>query len=244
MRDIHEIRGLDPTEETQVQGTGMGWLTATLGRPMSKKIEQTGIAMKEQGTAAGLIPYWVQTTRTPRWMARSEEIWKPSVFICYSKSNVSQRKRLESELKILKNEGLLVGHRWHDRDDRPRRQMGRQPYKANLAEADVVIILASVAALSTNYITEHEIPKALEFQNEGTTVVVPIILEQCRWEKTALGALNALPEKAKPLNNWKPQADGWKTIADGLSRVFQKLMENGGKQTKRPPTKPSKKPGP
>ena len=64
-----------------------------------------------------------------------------------------------------------------------------------LAEADVVIILASVASLSTDYITDHEIPKALELYNAGKTVVVPIILEACRWEKTALGPLNALQKK-------------------------------------------------
>ena len=100
----------------------------------------------------------------------------------------------------------------------------------NLSEADVVIILASVAALSTDYITNHEIPKALNLHSAGETVVVPVILEKCRWDKTALGSLNALPDKAKPLNNWKPQSDGWNTVADGLAKVLKQLVEKSGNQ--------------
>jgi len=99
--------------------------------------------------------------------------------------------------------------------------------QSKLADADVVIILASVAALSTDYITDHEIPKALELHNTGQTVVVPVVLEKCRWDKTALGPLNALPEKARPLTDWNPRADGWYTIAGGLAKVLRKLMEKG-----------------
>lgn len=99
-----------------------------------------------------------------------------------------------------------------------------------LREADVIIILASVAALSTDYITEHEIPKALELHAARESIVVPIVLESCRWDKTALGSLNALPEKAKPLNKWKPPSDGWHTVANGLAQVLEKLMKQGHKR--------------
>ena len=97
----------------------------------------------------------------------------------------------------------------------------------------MVIILASVAALSTDYITEHEIPKALKLHNAAKTVVVPVTLEKCRWNETALGPLNGLPDNAKALNNWKPQSDGGNTIADGLAKVLQKLVEKGGTKTRR-----------
>ena len=160
-------------------------------------------------------------------LARLDQIWKPTVFISYSKSNVSQRKRLESELKILKNEGLLAEH-WHDRMIDPGDEWDTK-IQQELSEADVIIVLASSAALCTDYITTHEIPKALELHNGGKAVVVPVVLEACRWDKTALGALNALPEKGKALNKWKPIADGWKSVADGLATVFKKLMTKGDK---------------
>ncbi|MDB6005527.1 MAG: hypothetical protein JWR15_2514, partial [Prosthecobacter sp.] len=54
--------------------------------------------------------------------ARQEEVWKPTVFISYSKSNLAQRKRLESELKILQRRPAATPlARPHDR---PRRRVG------------------------------------------------------------------------------------------------------------------------
>ncbi len=101
-----------------------------------------------------------------------------------------------------------------------------------LAKADVVIILASVPALATDYITRHEIPKAMELHQAGAAVVVPVILERCRWDKTPLGDLNALPDKATPLNKWNPRADGWNTVANGLAEVFKGLVAKAGLEKK------------
>ena len=56
--------------------------------------------------------------------------------------------------------------------------------RQELSEADVVLFLASTAALATDYITRHEIPKALELHTTSKTVVVPVILEACRWEQS------------------------------------------------------------
>lgn len=66
----------------------------------------------------------------------------------------------------------------------------------------------------------------MELHHAGETVVVPVVLENCRWKQTALGALNALPEKGKALNTWNPQSNGWNTVSDGLAQVFTKTMEN------------------
>lgn len=221
MRDIHaEIRGLDPTEETQVHETWMA--TATLEADERKK-QQTGIPTKNQGTV--MVDPTKPNNEYSEKLARTDDVWKPTIFISYSKSNVNQRKRLESELKMLMNEGLLAGL-WHDRMIDPGDEWDDTIQK-ELTESDVVIILASSAALSTDYITTHEIPKAMALHNEDKTIVVPVILEACRWNKTALGALNALPEKGKALNKWKPSSDGWLSVANGLARVCEKLMTKG-----------------
>jgi hypothetical protein len=222
MRGIHaEIRGLDPGEETQVQGT---WVATATLEADEQKNQKTGISIKEQGTV--MVDPAEQNNAYSEKRARLDAVWKPTVFISYSKSNVNQRKRLESELKILKNEGLLASL-WHDRMIDPG-DYWDETIQRELSEADVVIILASSAALATDYITKHEIPKALALHKADQTVVVPVILEACRWSKTALAALNALPEKGKALNKWKPPSDGWNSVANGLATVFEKLMKKGG----------------
>lgn len=224
MRDIHtEIPGLEPMEETQVHGE---WVATATLEVDEKKGRKTGISTKDRGTI--MVDPAVPNNAYSKKPARSDDVWKPKVFISYSKSNVTQRKRLESELKILQNEGLLE-RGWHDRMIAPGDNWN-DVIQRELGEADVVIILASSAALATEYITNHEIPKALTLHKAGEAVVVPVILEACRWDKTALGRLNALPEKAKPLNKWTPQSDAWNTVANGLATVFKKVMEKAARK--------------
>jgi hypothetical protein len=218
MRDIHaEIRGLDPSEETQVQGAWMETRTLEADERLSR---ETGISTQD-GTVD--IDPTGPNNAYSKQPARSDDVWKPTVFISYSKSDVNQRKRLESELKILKNKGLLAGV-WHDRMIDPG-DTWDDTIQSKLAEADVVIIRVSVAALTTDYITEHEIPQALKLHKSKQTVVVPVILKKCRWDKTALGKLNALPDKAPPLTGFNPRGGGWNAVANGLAKVFRRLMK-------------------
>ncbi len=223
LREIHsEIPGLNPIEETQVQGV---WVSTATLEADEKRQQPTGISTPDRGTV--LVDPTEFNNAYSEKASRSEADWKPSVFISYSKDDVSLRERLERELKILMNEGLLASH-WHDRMIDPGDKWD-DTIQSQLAEADVVILLVSTAALATDYITKHEIPQALALSKSGKTVLVPVILESCRWAKTALGALNALPDKATPLNKWDPLADGWKCIADGLAKVFEKLIQQGGR---------------
>jgi hypothetical protein len=124
------------------------------------------------------------------------------------------------------NEGL-VNRIWHDRMIDPG-DYWDDTIQAELKNADVIIVLVSSAALSTDYITRYEIPKALELHKIASAVVVPVILESCRWHKTHLGELNALPEKGNPLKKWKPPSDGWNSVADGLAKICEKLMAEAG----------------
>jgi GTPase SAR1 family protein len=224
MRDINQgIRGLDPVEETKVQGA---WVSTAILEADERKKVNTGVPVPNQGTV--MVDPKGPNDDYSELLARRDEVWKPTVFISYSKSNVTQRKRLESELKVLRNEGLL-NRTWHDRMIDPGDEWDEK-IQSELGDADVIIVMASAAALSTDYITDHEIPKALKLHKAGRTVLVPIVLEACRWSETALGPLNALPEKAKPLNKWKPSSDGWKTISDGLATVLKKLMAKKSKR--------------
>jgi small GTP-binding protein len=226
LRDIHgEVPGLDPTEETQVQGA---WVPTSVLEGDERAGRPTGIYINQATVLANPKEANDQYSEQP---ARTDEVWKPSVFISYSKSNVSQRKRLELELKILMNAGLLAGH-WHDRMIDPGDEW--DPAIQHALEADVVIVLLTTQALTTNYIAEHEIPKAMARHDAGQTVVVPLILEECRWDLTALKKLTALPEKAKPLNKWTRPADAWKTVSEGLERVCRRLMKQADAAGVRP----------
>jgi internalin A len=226
MRDIHnDIRGLDPLEETEVEGQ---WISVATLESDEREKQQTGVPTKA-GTV--MVDPVAANNAFSTWPARRDDLWKPKVFICYSKNNLTQRKRLESELKILSNEGLLAGH-WHDRMIDPGEEWDPK-IQRELYGADVVIVLLSSAALATDYITNHEIPKALEMHRAGKAVLVPVILETCRWAETVLSDLNVLPDKAKALNTWNRSSDAWNSVAEGLAKVFEKLMKDSARRSPR-----------
>jgi internalin A len=221
LRDIHsEIPGLDPDEETQVDGE---WVrTATLEADEISHTK-TGVATSHGTTT--IDPADANNAFSKK-AARVDDIWKPTAFICYSKSNINQRKQLESQLKILKNEGLLARH-WHDRmidaGDGWHPRIQRE-----LSDADLILVLISADSLSTDYITEIEIPKAMELHDAGSAIVIPIILQACRWDKTRLGSLQAIPEKGVPIARWRRPADAWKSVADELAKVCETLLGSDG----------------
>jgi hypothetical protein len=220
MRDIHrEIPGLDPLEETQVQGE---WVRTSTLESDERKGRPSGLQTRD-GTVT-IDPAEANNAYTEK-PARQEEVWKPSVFISYSKSNVNQRKRLELELKVLKNAGLLAGH-WQDRMIDPGDPWD-QAIQIELGKAEVVLVLCSTPALATDYITQYEIPKALEQEAAGRTLVVPLILEACGWHLSNFSKNAALPEKGQPINEWTPRSRGWKSVATGLEKLCRKLIEKG-----------------
>jgi hypothetical protein len=226
LRDIHnEIRGLDPAEETFVRGV---WVSTETLEADQRNSRLTGINTKD-GTIQ--IDPAEPNNAYSLWPSRDESVWKPKVFISYSKSNVKERKRLESELKVLKNEGLLAAH-WHDRMIDPGDDWDDR-IQSELAEADVVILLVSTAALATDYITKHEIPETLKRHAAKETVLLPVILERCRWEKSALAELNVLPEKGLPLTKWNPRSEGWNSIVSGLEGVLKRLMDGARQKVPR-----------
>ena len=54
--------------------------------------------------------------------------------------------------------------------------------------------------------------------------MIPIILEACDWENHQLSEFQALPDKGRPLNEWKPKSKGWKSVADGVRRTIEEMQ--------------------
>ncbi|WP_338849223.1 AAA family ATPase [Massilia sp. W12] len=232
MRAIHDdIRGLAPIEETQVEGQ---WLDIAILEADEKQGRQTAIALRGIGSRT-IDPVPLNNAyNTP---AARSDAWKPKVFISYSKANARQRDSLVNQLNILANEGLMAAH-WHDRMIIPGEDWHAR-IQAELQEADLIVLLLSNAALATEYIVKHEIPLALSRHDAKLAHFVPVIVEDCRWTEHKSGAgsqlkdLNALPEKGKAINTWRPnQNAGWKSVGDGLARVLKEILAQAEKSGK------------
>lgn len=101
------------------------------------------------------------------------------IFVSYSKFDEDYLQEFEDHLVTLKREGVATfnckkiefGKEWDEE------------IKKQIDECDIMVCLISVKFLNTDYITNIEIPKAIE-QNK---LIIPIIIKACDWENSALG---------------------------------------------------------
>jgi hypothetical protein len=134
------------------------------------------------------------------------------VFISYSKQDKELRDGLLAHLRPLEREGVIT---WHDRQILPGTEWDEE-IRSRLNAADIILLLISADFLATDYCTQVEIPEALRRHEAGEATVMPVILRQCGWKYTRLAAIQAYPEKAKPIKSWADIDEAYTNVVDGV----------------------------
>jgi hypothetical protein len=70
--------------------------------------------------------------------------------------------------------------------------------------------------MASDYCYGKEMARALERNNEGTAVVIPVILKPLDWEGAPFRHLAALPTDARPLTSWPTLDEGLADVAKGI----------------------------
>ena len=148
------------------------------------------------------------------------------VFISYSKQDKELRDGLLAHLHPLKREGIIT---WHDRQILPGTEWDEE-IKARLNAADIILLLISADFLATDYCTQVEIPEALRRHNAGETIVMPVILRSCAWDFTPLAAIQAYPEKAKPIKSWTDIDEAYTDVVRGVYLAATRIQERRSQQ--------------
>jgi hypothetical protein len=135
------------------------------------------------------------------------------VFISYSHKDEALVNVLRDHLAPLRRQGLIAD--WHDRrivpGDNWDHEIGEQ-----LERCQIVLLLLSASFFASDYITGAEVTAALKRHAAGDARVIPIILRPVEWERSELGALQALPTNAKPVTSWKDRHQAFRDIARGV----------------------------
>ena len=128
-----------------------------------------------------------------------------SVFISYAHADERLKKRFLVHLDALHRERLITV--WHDRMLKPGEHLD-SAIEAELAGADLVILLMSPDFIHSNYCTEKEMQRAFARAKDGRCKVVHVILEPCQWPNIPidgggrLGDFLATPRDGKPVTKW------------------------------------------
>lgn len=147
---------------------------------------------------------------------------KIKIFISYAHVDEEIRKLFEERyLKAIQNyyaENIEV---WSDIKLKPATGWDNK-IKNEINSADIIIFFLSNGFLSSNYIKEIEIEKALERYRDKKQIIVPVYIEKIARKLLPFSDKQYLPS-GKPLKNWRPQNDAWVKIQDGLIKIIDDI---------------------
>ena len=149
------------------------------------------------------------------------------VFFSYSHKDEELRNELEAHLALLKRQGIIAS--WHDRRISAGNDFS-EDISENLETANLVLLLISASFLASDYCFENEMSRALEKHDDGSAVVVPVILHPCDWHSSPFGKLQATPTDGKPVSMHPNQHQALSVVARDVREVAERLQSETQKR--------------
>jgi hypothetical protein len=155
------------------------------------------------------------------------------IFISYSHDDFKYMEMIRKSLAgKVQNKEIEV---WTDE-----KIIAGEDYDSNirtaLEDADIILFLISMNFISSWYIANVELQKAVDRHKQGLVKLIPVLLEDCDFKSLSLSAKEPLPmhnKRLKPINKWTPRADGYNAVVKGLDIAIKDLRKD--KQTTIPP---------
>lgn len=142
------------------------------------------------------------------------------VFVSYSHADETLKKELLKHLEPLKRLNLIEA--WNDRELKGGDEWDEE-ISENLEAADIILLLVSIDFINSKYCYDIELERALERHDEGTAVVVPVILRNCLWKHTPFAKLQALPTDGKAAFSHEDRDEAMTNIAEGVRKIAENI---------------------
>lgn len=141
------------------------------------------------------------------------------VFISYSHNDEQMLLKLHTHLSQLKREGKLLS--WTDEQILVGENLN-DSISHNLNSSQIFIALLSPDYIASNYCYEKEFQTALNMQQEGKLIIIPIILEPCDWLNTPFKDFKGLPKDGKPISDWQNANTAFLDVIQNLRKLLDK----------------------
>ena len=143
------------------------------------------------------------------------------LFYSYAHEDEPLRDELERHLKIMERRGVIRS--WHDRSIVPGQQWN-QEIDAQLAAADLILLLVSADFISSDYIWGHELATAMQRHQRGEADVVPVMLRAADIDDAPFAKLQGLPTDLRPVTSWPNRDEAWTDVAKGIRRTVREIQ--------------------
>ncbi|HEX8266581.1 MAG TPA: tetratricopeptide repeat protein [Pyrinomonadaceae bacterium] len=151
-----------------------------------------------------------------------KEMKKLKVFLSYAHKDEDIKVELDNHLSALKRSDKIST--WNDRELRAGAEWDNT-IKAELENADIVLLLISANFIASNYIWNIEIKKAIEKHENGTAVVIPIFCKFCDFGDMPFAKLQGLPKDAKFIASQSDKDQTYTEVAIGIRKVVENLLK-------------------
>ena len=142
------------------------------------------------------------------------------IFYSYSHKDERLRDKLEVHLKLMQRQGLISN--WHDRRIGPASEWDGE-ISSHLESAHIILLLISPDFLSSDYIYDVELKRAMERHEAGEARVIPIILKPCDWMTAEFSKLQALPRDGKPVVKWGNRDEAFSQITSAIRDLVRSM---------------------
>jgi hypothetical protein len=139
------------------------------------------------------------------------------IFVAYSHKDVEHLHQLKTAARRLEASGLVS--LWHDEEVKPGEPWAER-VREKLEGARLVVGLMSPDFLASPWCVS-ELGRAFELRDRRLLDVVPVVVRQCGWRDTRLGAIQALPAGGAPLESFPDGAAAWDDIVASLERLLR-----------------------
>jgi hypothetical protein len=144
------------------------------------------------------------------------------IFLSYAHDDEDMKSELEKHLKVLKRSAKVDV--WSDRQISAGQEWN-ESIQAELANANVILLLISVDFNASDFIWDEELARAMERHEAGTARVIPIILRKCEWSSLPYAKLQALPKNATPITEYEDCDVAYTEVAQAIERVVNEMNE-------------------
>lgn len=149
----------------------------------------------------------------------------PRLFLCYARADTKWVERLSPYLLQLRQRQELST--FYDLQIRPGDEWDRE-IRAELAHADIVLVVVSIDLLVSEYVINVELKTAMKRHDAGRARIIPVIARRCEW-RGALGRFQALPKDRKgeirPLDEWRNRNQALSDVAAQVGEVAARVRD-------------------
>jgi len=118
----------------------------------------------------------------------------------------------------LQRDGLI--QTWEDREILAGGALDSNIFNS-LENSQLFIALLSPDYIASKYCYEREFKRALQMQEEGSLIIVPVIVEPCDWQNTPFSKFKALPKDGKAISTWDNKNTAFLDVTQNIRKLVQ-----------------------